>query len=264
MENKFGAMPPKIDKRDYKLAGARAKIEYPEEFYLEMGEVKDQGSVNSCVAHGAAEIIEYFNKMQEQIEDKMSVGYIYGRRYGYKGEGMYLRDALKTIQKEGTCDNKQFPYNKEVPEIIELLNSKIDSITGQEKNRISTYFSLNGVDDIKEALMNYGPVMISIKWYRDIKLENGVIKSSLKGDYGNHCLIITGWNKNGWKAMNSWSDRWGDNGYAILPFDFPLNEAWGITDSILRDGEIVVPKRNWFLDLIYKIVNFFLNLFKKD
>ena len=65
MENVFGAMPPKIDKRDYKLACAQAKVEYPEEFYLEMGEVKDQGSVSSCVAHGAAEIIEYFNKLKK-------------------------------------------------------------------------------------------------------------------------------------------------------------------------------------------------------
>ena len=259
-----GAMPPKVDKRDYKLAAAAVSSSFPEEFELEMGEVKNQGNVSSCVAHSATEIVEYFNKKQENITDKMSVGFIYGKRYVFKGKGMYLRDALKTLKNIGVCDEKQFPYNKEVPEIIELFNDAVVNIEGEEENKISTYFSIKGEDEIKSTLMNYGPVMISIRWYDNIKVKDGIITTDKKGDYGYHCIVIYGWNKDGWKIMNSWGKGWGNKGFAILPYDYKLQESWGISDEILREGEdIVVPKRNWFLDIIYKIVNFFLNLFKK-
>lgn len=260
----FGALPPKIDKRDYKLAAAAGSEIFPEEFELNMGEIKDQGSVSSCVAHSAAEIVEYFNKKQDDIKDKISVGYIYGTRYDYKGAGMYLRDALKTLQKKGVCENEQFPYNKEVPEIITLLESKIDSITGEKENKITSYFSVNGTEEIKRALINYGPVMISVKWYDNIKVENGVMTTDFSGSYGYHCILITGWDEKGWKIMNSWGKHWGDNGYAVLPYSFPIAESWGITDDITRLKEdIVVPKNNSILNVLYKILNFILNLIKE-
>ena len=261
----LGAMPSKIDLRDYKLAaGVTTERIFPIRYSLEMGKIKNQGAINSCVAHSAAEIAEYFNKQQEIITSEMSVGFIYGTRYNYTGEGMYLRDALKTLKEIGICDNEQFPYNKEVPEIISLLKEKKEDIVGEEENRISTYFSVKTIDEIKATLIDYGPVMISIKWYEDLKVENGIITTEKKNYIGNHCILICGWETSGWKIMNSWGKNWGENGYAILPYDYKIEEAYGITDEILREKvDIIVPKRNFLFDIFYKIINSFLNFFKK-
>ena len=138
----FGALPSKTDIRDYKYEPAAIQI-FPDEFELPINNVKNQGSVGSCVAHSACEIAETFNLMQNKNNKIFSPGFIYGKRYEYKGTGMYLRDALKTLQKIGICEYEQFPYNKEVPEIIELFETNINKITGQEKNKISTYYQID-------------------------------------------------------------------------------------------------------------------------
>ena len=136
MPNKMGAMPPKIDVRDYKYRPAgTTQYDFPKEFECWTPEVKNQGSVNSCVAHVAAQIEEYFNYKERGKYDKLSVGYIYGCRYDYKGEGMYLRDALKTLHERGICNNVELPYNEEVPKMIEIFNKKTDFKT-DEPNKI--------------------------------------------------------------------------------------------------------------------------------
>ena len=263
----FGALLSKYDIRDYKI---NSKItgtnSYPEEFQLQyIPEVKDQGSVNSCVAHVCASIEEYFEYMQCNVKEELSPGFIYGTRYDYKGEGMYLRDALKTLCEQGICKQKVFPYNKEVPEIIELV--KESDITEEDTShcRISKYFSCKTINDIKDALINHGPVMISVPWFNENKVDKNDILVKGKIQNGNHALFIYGWNSDGFLFMNSWGNRWAEDGKCILPYDYPLNEAWGITDEFytLHDEMIIEPKRNWFLDILYKIINWIANLFKK-
>ena len=71
----YGSKKEIPDKRDYKL---KSKIvsapKFPEKWELNLSEPKDQGIVNSCVAHSLATFLEKFNN------DKMSVGFIYGYR----------------------------------------------------------------------------------------------------------------------------------------------------------------------------------------
>jgi hypothetical protein len=70
----------------------------------------------------------------------MSVGYIYGNRTSskHKGKGMIIRDALADVCKFGDVEYSLFPYNKEVPEIINLFESKKTNLFNQGyPNRIS-------------------------------------------------------------------------------------------------------------------------------
>lgn len=270
----FGALSPKHDFRDYKIAYTEAAASnYLEKYTLPyIPEAKNQGSISSCVAHVAASIEEYFEKIQCNNVVHLSPGYIYGTRYKYKGKGMYLKDALKTLCEKGICDRTRFPYNKEVPEIIELVNDA--KIADEELShcKISRYFKCNTIEDIKCALYTYGPVMISIPWYSDNKLENNII---IKGTQKscNHALFVWGWDDSaGFRVLNSWGSSWGDHGMAYLPYDYPFNEAWGITDdctfphpeNYLKDETYIKePMRNKLLDIIYKILDYIINTFKK-
>ena len=199
----------------------------------------------------------------------MSVGYIYGNRRDsvWENEGMITRDALKSLTKYGDVAHEKFPYNKEVPEIINLFENDCESLyESGTVNRIGTYFRTNTEEEIKSALMNYGPVVFSIQWYKDIKVVDGKITTSFDSDKksGYHCMIIYGWNKDGWKIQNSWGTGWGNKGRAILPYSYPLKEAWGITDTVLDTTEdIVKPYSRPVLKIIAKIINFFYKIFCK-
>ena len=62
------------------------------------------------------------------------------------------------------------------------------------------------------------------------------------------------------------TNRFGDLlGRAILSYNYKFNEAYGITDDNkqLHRTYIKELKRNWLLDIIYKIINEIVNIFVK-
>lgn len=264
----LGCIPSPKDVRDYRIQVATAQ-QFPEEFELKTVTVKNQGQVGSCVAHSLSEVVEYFNKIQHSSTAKMSTGYIYGNRRDsvWENEGMITRDALKSLTKYGDVTYQEFPYNVEVPEAIELFESNSESLFNKgTPHRISSYFRVRTEDEIKSALTKYGPVVFSIQWYNDIKVVDGKITTTFDSNKksGYHCMIIYGWNKDGWLIQNSWGTGWGTKGRAILPYSFPLQEAWGVIDNILETtDDIVKPYSNPVLKVIAKVINFFYNLFNK-
>lgn len=265
--NATGALFSKSDIRDYRLASAAVQEEFPEEFELSMPKIKNQGSVGSCVAHSISTVIEYHNKIQNDDSSEMSVGYIYGNRTGttWFGSGMYTRDAVATTCKYGDVLKNKFPYNEEVPEIIDKFNAiELELFDEGTPNRFSTYYKLKTANEIKSALIKHGPVVFAINWYEDIKVVNGIMQTNKVGDAGGHCMVIYGWNKDGWLIQNSWGSRWGKNGRAVMPYTFKIKEAYGITDTIIDDTkEIKKPFSSTIGSIFAKIVNWILNLFKK-
>jgi C1A family cysteine protease len=263
----FSTLVSPFDVRDYKVAVTQA--EFPETFVLPEVTVKDQGSTGSCVAHACSSVVEYHNKQQEGTDTVFSTEFIYGYRPTgyYVGEGMYIRNALKTLREVGDCPLASLRGNHEYEEAIEIVESKIDTLKEQAyPHRISTYARVNTIDEIKQALMSFGYVVVSMPWYKDYKLKNGVYTIYSTETRGNHCVLIYGWDERGWLVHNSWGKGWGQNGKFVVPFDFNWREAWAVTDNI-KGGEFIVPQDNWFIKLfsgiINSVVNFFRNIFKK-
>lgn len=269
MENKlFGALPHQTDVRDYKLKAP--DVEMPEKFQLHPPRIKNQGAVGSCVAHSIAEVIEFHNEGQEKTDKLMSTGFIYGNRRNsaHKGEGMYVRNALANACKYGDAEKTDFPENVEVPKAIDLFEERfLDLKTWAHYNRISTYFRVSSVQDIKYALFNYGPVVFAVDWRDGANVDDkGVLHlDPKKKKVGGHCMIIYGWNKDGWLIQNSWGSSWGKGGRAVLPFDTKLSEAWGVTDEVVGgESHVSQPFHNTtFLRWLAKVINWFANLFKK-
>lgn len=263
----LGAIPSPVDVRDYKLKDVALAQSFPESFELKMRGVKNQGSVGSCVAHSLAEIIEYHDFLQNGGTADMSVGFIYGNRRnsGYKSYGMVVRDALDAVVTCGDVTKSEFNVNVEVPEAITKFEASFDKLKSSAyPNRFSKYFRVKTENEIKTALMNYGPVCFAITWYNDMKVENGILKSKCDPNNasGGHCMVIYGWDARGWKIMNSWGIGWGKSGCAILPYDFKLNEAWGITDNIKKD-DLKTPFDSKVGAFVAKVVNAIVNFFKR-
>lgn len=233
----FGAIESKIDVRDYQVACAAApNVELPEVFELNMRAVKNQLAVSSCVAHALAAVVEYFNFMQEKTDTTMSTEFIYGNRinHTYTDKGMIIRDALENLRKYGTCPNSSMPGNIEVPEAIRRFNQNaLGVIPVAYPNRITNYCSLYKKNDMKLWLMTKGPIVFSVKWYENYWLTvNDELHFDEKSEpSGCHCMVIYGWNKEGWLFQNSWGNTWGNGGRAVYPYDATIREAWGVEDT---------------------------------
>ena len=233
----FGAIESKIDVRDYQVACAAApNVELPEVFELNMRAVKNQLAVSSCVAHALAAVVEYFNFMQEKTDTTMSTEFIYGNRinHTYTDKGMIIRDALENLRKYGTCPNSSMPGNIEVPEAIRRFNQNaLGVIPVAYPNRITNYCSLYKKNDMKLWLMTKGPIVFSVKWYENywLTVNNELHFDEKSEPSGCHCMVIYGWNKEGWLFQNSWGNTWGDGGRAVYPYDATIREAWGVEDT---------------------------------
>ena len=264
----FSTLVSPFDIRDYKVAVTAE--EFPESFKLPEVSVKNQGSTGSCVAHACSTVVEFHNKRQENTDIVFSTEFIYGYRPAgyYVGEGMYVRNALKTLKDLGDCPLSDLKGNHKCPEAMEIVEAKLEDLKDKAyPHRISTYAKVSTADEIKQALMSFGYVVASMKWYRDYKLKNGVYTYTSNDNYGYHCVVIYGWDERGWLVQNSWGSGWGQKGKFVVPFDFKWTESWAVTDEIKGEGDVVRPDDNWFVknfsNIINAIANFFRKLFKK-
>jgi C1A family cysteine protease len=264
----FSTLVSPFDIRDFKVAVTTK--EFPETFVLPEVSVKNQGSVGSCVAHACSSVVEYHNKKQQGTTTIFSTEFIYGYRPAgyYVGEGMYIRDALKTLTKVGDCPLTNLRGNHEYKEAMANVAEQLDTLADKAyPHRISSYAKVKTAEEIKTALLNYGYVVASMNWYKDYRLKNGIYTYNSTEKSGRHCVVIYGWNEDGWLVHNSWGHSWGKKGKFIVPFDFKWNEAWAIIDTIVNEGEVIKPEEQWYIKLfgkiLNKIANFFRKLFKK-
>lgn len=267
MENRvMGCIFSPYDSRDYKLiCGANTQQIFPKKFELEPRRVKNQGAVGSCVAHALSSIIEYYNYNQNNDDTEMSVGYIYGNRRNssYTGAGMVMRDALGAIAKYGDCTKEEFPYNKEVPEAIQLFEKSTNHLHATaEPHRITEYCRLTSENAIKVSLMAGCPVAMAIEWFNDMEPdENGVLTSEFKESAGGHCMALYGWDETGWLIQNSWGTKWGKEGRFILPYEFPIEEAWCVIDDNIEGLTIKKPYSTKIGKWFARVLNVIRNLF---
>lgn len=256
-----GAIFSGYDARDYKLVYTASGVEFPKEFELKMRGIKNQGAVGSCVAHSLSSIIEYYNYTQTGDASEMSVGYIYGNRNtsDHKEPGMVMRDALEVVRKYGDVKNDLFPYNREVPEMIELYERQGKKLFKQGyPNRISQYARVTSFNAVKAALMAGNPVLMAMCWFADMETdEDGVLHTEFKGYDGGHCMFIYGWDERGWKVQNSWGEDWGKGGCLILPYEMPIEEVWTLTDNIIENTKTKKPHK-----CIAKVFNKVSKIFK--
>ena len=247
-------------KRDYKMKVCYTYDMFPESFELQMPKVKDQSIVNSCVAHSLSTFMEQTHK-DEKLD--FSVGFIYGYRpISYsQDEGMYPREALKTLQKIGDVENNYFNYNKEMPEIKQLVDNNMQTLLPlAELYKIYSYSRIYTIDEIKKCIYSGTPVPISIPVYNNLQYNKStfIINTPDGKLNGYHMVIIYGWNKEGFLIQNSWGKDWANNGRAILPYTYEIDSAWAISTE---DNSIYTYQTIW--QKLYSLIRNIINTIKK-
>ena len=260
----LGALKPKIDKRDYQVRAGASQL--PESYICtDLPPVKNQRNVSSCVAHATAAILETLNKKETGKFIPLSTNFIYGMQgiaFNRLESGMYLRDACKIVREYGNPSEHSINGNTEQPECTKELQSKLtDDIYKEAKiYHINSYAKCKTAEDIKHALINYGPVLASVKWYDKYSLKDKVINMDTKSNYGYHAIMIYGYDEKGWLCQNSWGRYWNYDGKFIYPYKAKLEEAWSFVDA--ENEDVYTPTNNNWLDYIYKFINYIINLFK--
>lgn len=247
IEYSFGAQPSKKDIRDYKLnAQALSAVKVPSSLLLKHVPIKNQGAFPTCVAHALCELVEYHNREQEGTFTRFSTDFIYGLRFGgdYMGNGMYVRDALKNVQNYGDVIYKQLPGNSNVETAVPKVMGELETLKPLAyPNRISTYYRIRNVNELKYALSHDGPVVVGMWWYDDATVEKVGKYHTYNSEHyrhGNdnnrsgHAVLVVGYDDVGFIIQNSWGASWGDKGLFRVKYgQFDLFfDVFGVTDNI--------------------------------
>ena len=264
MERKYGFIQSPKDLRDYKINKVYKSIALPTEFAVAHSSIKDQGAVNSCVAHAISEILEAKDGI------KYSTGWIYGYRpfNYYQGEGMITSEALKTVTKVGYVKNEDLDVNIEMSEAKNIVDKNINVLKERAANRkIASYARLTSIAEIKQALYTSNkPVLLAIMvGVNGIELDKKNV-AYIPSEYaGGHQMVCYGWNEVGFLIQNSWGKNFGDKGTFILPYEYPVAEAWLIKfqGEVSTTSSITKPKLFTLRKILMKVYKFFKRLFKR-
>lgn len=191
-----------------------------------------------------------------------STAWIYGYRpfNYYQGSGMVTSDALKTIKNIGCIYNKDCPGNFELPNAKEYIHNNLNYYKQlASKDKILFYARLKSIEEIKQAIYTTNnPVIVCIKCNNNITLDENYIADIPTDPIGGHAVVCYGWNKSGLLIQNSWGKEWGFFGCFILPYEYPINEAWMISKN---SNDITKPQGFAIRKFIVNIKSFFKNLF---
>lgn len=76
---------------------------------------------------------------------------------------------------------------------------------------IKDYARIGSEEQLKKSIIAYGPCLMALPVYSsNYDFWNG---SEFQGY---HCVLVTGYDKDGFTIMNSWGKFWGDGGYTYI------------------------------------------------
>ena len=233
------------------------------------GVMKQEGQ--SCTGHAVAALINAVTSLPPaatpaeeapaapQAHASPYMLYRLARKYdefpGDADVGSSLRGALKGWYHHGVCDVAQWDYTTS-PE-PNLDNPRF--IKECMKTPLGAYYRVNArrIDDMQSALTELNAVAVSAAihegWRRpQRRMHNGKPYWRIwrpddrePDPLGGHAFLLAGYNDVGFLVQNSWGTGWGRHGYATLPYDDWLDnayDAWVARPGVPQDG-IATPRK---------------------
>jgi C1A family cysteine protease len=221
------------------------------DLFSQVPAILNQGQFGSCTAHGLAgayQLIEAQQlraKLVGQPEEFGPQFTLVSRMMIYAGErmmegtlnqdeGAEVRDGIKYLAQVGVCPEPLFPYTA-----ANLYRAPSpQAVQAAMPHRISSYFRLTSLDDMKHCLASgypfiFGSYLVS-SFESDQVASTGLVPDPLPTEefIGGHALYCVGYDdsKQMFHVVNSWGTDWGQGGTCWMSYHYLSNP--NLTDDI--------------------------------
>jgi C1A family cysteine protease len=194
----------------------------------EIKRVRDSGPEGSVVGLTLATVLETRIARQSQKDVQISARHIYylARQVGKMDiktdAGANLVDGIQALIDAGAVEESVWPYKAG-----EYAASPPAIVATAPKYRITAARKLATFNDIKQALVADGPVVVSIPVFSGIyekSASNGNVPMPARNErmIGLHAIVVVGYDDAAKrvKFVNSWGQSWGEKGYGYLPYGY--------------------------------------------
>jgi hypothetical protein len=214
--------------------------------------IRDQSPAPTCEAYALVASIE--TKMQYDAQRIFNPDLSECHLYFYAG-GTYEAGYVNLIDAANYLIDIGVPDEGCYPDPHRPFDYPFESLAGWENRtvKITEWGWVNhDVDSIKNALIEYGPLILCYYFWRDFNFyKGGVYEHKWGRIVGGHVVSIVGYDDNYqcWIVKNSWGNRWGENGWFRLSYHADVIADWygfgtGIMyiDGVYGNFEPDVPK----------------------
>ncbi|MFI5340529.1 MAG: C1 family peptidase [Candidatus Methylomirabilales bacterium] len=207
------------------------------DYSSEIKRVRDSGPEGSVVGLALATALEFQIAKATHQDHQISARYIYYAARQASGttefdSGAVIADAIRVLSKKGAVEDDIWPY------VAGQYAAKPPAAVENAKRfRITDAKAVSGLDAVKSALIQNGPVVAGITMYQSAMTpatsKTGVIPlpASKEQIVGGHAIVIVGYDdkQKRLKFVNSWGSSWGEHGFGYLPYEYAekyMSEAW--------------------------------------
>ena len=210
-------------------------VELPPEFELDLQiPIYDQEEIGSCVANSGCACYRFESaQLKGDFSFDPSRLFLYYNTRAIEGTtgedaGAYIRDAFKSMNKTGICDEKLWPY------ITADFAKKPNTIAYDNglKNLVVKYTSVDkSLSVIKQTIVSGAAISFGFDVYDSFMTGNwhrttGMMPKPSGRLLGGHAVAIIGYSdsKQAFLIQNSWGSDWGLKGKFWMPYSFVVSD----------------------------------------
>jgi C1A family cysteine protease len=189
--------------------------------------IKNQGSCGSCWAFGTVAPLECNIKLKDHLTTDLSEQWLVSCNsdgwscsggwwahdyHQWKtdpcgGTGAVPEDAFPYVAYDAPC-NCPYPHDYLITSWAFIGND----------------YSVPPVSNIKQAILDHGPVSVAVYANSAMQAYTGGIFNGCASGTINHAVALVGWDDNQgtngvWIMRNSWGSGWGESGYMRIPYN---------------------------------------------
>ena len=238
----FGWVPDLPDQRDLMYSApvmVMKKIPSRKDLRSKCPPVYNQGHIGSCTANALGAAFQ-FTRRKQKLKD-----FIPSRLFLYYNErvmintvnsdsGAYIRDGIKSLNKNGICPEKEWRYIEEKFTVKPPKKCYDDAL----KSTVKSYERLNNTNltQLQSCISEGYPFVFGFTVYESF-LSQAVAKTGMmpmpkakEKVAGGHAVMAVGYDdkKQVMIVRNSWGKDWAAKGYFYMPYGY-------ITSSHLCD-----------------------------